>query len=244
MNTVFKFYLHIWLIFGLVAAFAVWYLLSVAWRPALPTLTSRLTVASAGTGFALLVLGALIYPIFATPVRLDDRFKDLPATLDGTAYMKDAVYDDQKGKIVLNDDYEGIQWMRQNVRGTPTIVEGRTDIYRWGSRFSIYTGLPTVLGWDWHQTQQRGEFAFLIEQRRTQVDAFYNNPDVLQAQNFLQQFDVRFVILGQVERLYYPGVGLEKFDSNLGGVLEVAYRNESLTIYRVKQSVLRARAAP
>ena len=92
------------------------------------------------------------------------------------AYMRVATYDDQHGPIDLSqDDYEGIEWLRHNVEGTPAIVEGRADLYRWGGRFSIYTGLPAVLGWDWHQKQQRGDCGFMVDQRAAEVDAFYTD---------------------------------------------------------------------
>jgi YYY domain-containing protein len=246
MNTVFKFYVHIWLLFALVASYALWYFAFVVWgnprRAALP-LQRRLPSLAAGGALAALVIGALLYPIFATPVRLNDRFADLPATSDGMAYMETAVYDDPKGaKLVLADDLAGIEWLRANVEGTPAIVEGRTDLYRWGGRFSIYTGLPTVLGWDWHQTQQRGPLAWMVEQRSRAVDQFYTNPDAGQAQAFLRQYGIRYVIVGQVERLYYPGPGLDKFRAGLNGALEVAYENSSLTIYRVKTTASGVRA--
>ena len=42
---------------------------------------------------AILLFGALLYPIAATPARVDDRFVGLPPTLDGEAFMAKAVYD-------------------------------------------------------------------------------------------------------------------------------------------------------
>ncbi len=42
MNTVFKFYLHIWLLLGLSSSFAIWYLVFVVWQPSLKAAGSRL----------------------------------------------------------------------------------------------------------------------------------------------------------------------------------------------------------
>ena len=70
-----------------------------------------------------------------------------------------------------------IRWMLENVEGTPTILEGATPLYHWGSRFSIYTGLPTVLGWDWHQKQQRMAYSNRVEERQREVDRAYESAD-------------------------------------------------------------------
>jgi YYY domain-containing protein len=234
MNTVFKFYLHIWIVYAIVSSFAAWYLLFVAWRPRRKLSAAGFVVPAFGkAALAVLLFGALLYPLFATPARVDDRFNGLAPTLDGEAFMTKAVYDDQHGDIDLSKDLEGIEWMRQNVQGTPTIVEGRTDLYRWGSRFSIYTGLPTVLGWDWHQTQQRGELSFLVAQRVDAVSNFYNTTNVNDALKFLQQYQVKYVIVGEVEKLYYQKAGLLKFDNGLNGRLTKVFSNSDLSIYEV-----------
>ncbi len=238
MNTVFKFYIHAWVLFGLAASFALWYLIFVV-RPDYSgagslALLKRAPRFAGALAVGALVAGAAIYPVLATPVRLDERFVDLPNTLDGAAFMEKTIYQDAKGPIELKWDWQGIEWLRANVAGSPTIIEGRSDLYRWGSRFSIYTGLPTVLGWDWHQKQQRGKFGGpIIDQRARQVDQFFSDPDPRQALKVLSQYDVSYVIVGQLERLYYPAPGLAKFDTGLAGALEVVYVNPRLTIYRV-----------
>jgi uncharacterized membrane protein len=238
MNTVFKFYLHIWVVFALAAAFAMWQFAFVLWRPALTSASRWPAWASANLGLiglGALLIGVTLYPVFATSQRNSIRFDaDAEYGLNGAGYMQTAVYPDEFGPIELKWDWQGIQWLRQNVEGTPTIVEGQAELYRWGARFSIYTGLPTVVGWDWHQRQQRGDAAYLVTDRGRQVSDFYSDPDVAQAVDFLRRFDVRYVIVGQTERNYYDAEGLAKFDSLLNGVLKVAFENEKLTIYEVR----------
>ncbi len=123
--------------------------------------------------------------------------------------------------------------MRHNVQGTPTIVEGRAELYRWGGRFSIYTGLPTVIGWDWHQTQQRGDLAYMVQQRVIDLDNFYNTTDPVAAMGFLDKYGVSYVIVGQLERYYYSPDGIAKFEAGLDGSLDVVFQNDALTIYEV-----------
>jgi uncharacterized membrane protein len=61
--------------------------------------------------------------------------------------MRISVYVDDGRSITLDWDRQAFDWLRQNVHGIPTILEANTPLYRWGSRVSIYTGLPTVIGW-------------------------------------------------------------------------------------------------
>ena len=46
----------------------------------------------------------------------------------------------------------------------------------------------------------------------------------------LQKYDVSYVIVGQLERLYYPPAGMSKFESNLNGNLELVYKNPGTKI--------------
>ena len=63
-----------------------------------------------------------------------------------------------------------IHWLEDNVQGTPTIMEGLSDnpLYHWSNRISIYTGLPDVIGWNWHQKQQRSLDPYRADRRNAQ----------------------------------------------------------------------------
>lgn len=251
MNTVFKFYLHIWVLLALAGSFAAWYLLAVLRPPPLASLRTRLprqwpsgvTRALslrgvwAGT-LVLLLVATFLYPAAATPERVRDRFGNGGHTNNGFAFMEDAVYQDEHGPVELKYDLDAIEWLRDNVQGSPVTIEATTVEYRWGSRFAIYTGLPTVVGWRWHQTQQRGSFAPMVETRQQDVALFYTTTEPEEAEAILRKYGVSLVILGQVERQYYAGPGLDKFNAMESTSLELAYENPQTKIYRVLEEYL------
>jgi len=225
MNTVFKFYLQGWVLWALAAAYALWW---VGRRVAGWPRPSRALWLG---GLALLLAAAAIYPVLGTRARLADRFQVLPPTLDGMAYMKSAIYYDKPGPIELVWDYQAIRWLRDNLQGSPVIVEGVTPLYRWGSRVSVYTGLPTVVGWDWHQKQQRWGYRWMVEVRQRDVNQLYTTTNPALARSILKKYGVRYVYIGPVERLYYPRGGLAKFEGMAD--LELVYSNPQVKIYRV-----------
>ena len=78
---------------------------------------------------------------------MTDRWPNIqnpPHTLDGAAFMRGdvsdssgqtpAIYNDDNRKLNLSLDYDAIQYMQDHIVGSPVIVEGHTEEYRWGSR--------------------------------------------------------------------------------------------------------------
>ncbi len=131
---------------------------------------------------------------------------------------------------------KAIQWMQLNVIGSPVIVEANTVEYRWGSRYTIYTGLPGVVGWNWHQRQQRAIIpSTKVTDRVEEIKQFYLTTDLEETQAFLKKYNVSYIIVGQLEGLYYPGMGLEKF-ANFNGVhWDAVFQNETTLIYKVRK---------
>lgn len=200
MNTVFKFYLQVWELFSLAAAaaFAWTWIASDSWQP----LWRRAWFLVS----ALLLFAAALYPLTAATAKIRDRMVvGAPPSLNGMDYMLYADnYFELNRHMDLGQDYEAIRWLQENVKGSPVIVEANTPEYRWGSRYTIYTGLPGVLGWRWHQSQQRiAADGDIVNVRLFDITDFYLTDDLSEAREFLEEYDVHYVIVGQLERAYY-----------------------------------------
>ncbi len=246
-NTVFYFYYQVWSLFsvaagvGIVLVLRSWRELRLGWK------------AAWSVGLAVLVLASAVYPLTATPQKLSERWPGVanpPHVLDGMAFMlgeagvqpSGAVYNDDEKKINLAADYEGIRFMLEHVKGTPTIVEAQTTEYRWGSRYSVYTGLPAVVGWSWHVRQHLDLMdGAVVEKRIDEVKNFYTTTDLSQAAAFLKKYSVSYVIVGEPERAIYGTDGMAKFDemANQGALTRVFQSSGSqspLAIYQVTGS--------
>jgi uncharacterized membrane protein len=155
--------------------------------------------------------------------------------LGGTAYMDNAAEFENGVDVRLADDKAAMQWLLHNVQGSPVILEAQIPEYRWGSRFSVYTGLPTVQGWSWHQRQQRSVVPSVeVERRVNHVQEIYNTPDLLRAQSLIDLYGVRYIIVGGLERAVYSPEGLAKFDTLVQqGFLKPVYQGGVVEIYEV-----------
>jgi YYY domain-containing protein len=235
MNTIFKFYEQIWVLYGIAGAVAVYRI-----HDRLATVRSHWPGRAWVVVLVAFILMSAVYPVLGTKSRVSQRFDPtIPPTLDGMAYMDSAVYTDTDesthltGQLHFATDKAAIEWLQDHVDGTPTIVEGTRPLYRWGSRISIYTGLPTVIGWDWHQKQQRWGFQTTVDDRIADVQRIYQDPSVDRTMALLQQYDVKYIIEGELERAFYPRSS-EKFDSLVGSRLSVAYDQSGVKIYQVQ----------
>ena len=209
MNTVFKFYLQAWQLFALASAFAAWYVLRAfwavrQWRIA-PLPGRRVAALSFSALLAVLLFGGAIFLVSGTNARQQARFGSTSPTLNGLAFMQGATYHEnidngtgtpQTADIRLEDDRPLIDWLRDNVHGSPVITEAVGPLYHWTGRMSEYTGLPAVIGWDWHQIQQRTDYQDLVGQRRADTDRFYTDPSVSFAEQYLLKYNVSYVSSG------------------------------------------------
>jgi uncharacterized membrane protein len=100
--------------------------------------------------------------------------------------------------------------------------------------FAINTGLPGVIGWEWHEQQQRAlNPPDWVTRRVTEIEQFYLTTDGGAASDFLERYDVQYIVVGQLERATYPGSGLEKFSDFSGVLWQVVYQDGDTAIYEV-----------
>ena len=181
MNTVFKFYYQAWTLWSLVSAFAFAMIFSEnrGWT----TYAARVVLV------AFTVMG-LAYPWFGLPNRVN-KFNAEQLTLDASAYMT----------RYYPDDAAVIEFLREQPNGV--VAEAATrDSYTEYARIATHSGLQNVVGWGWHQWQWRGsdkETAGRFEDLR----ALYETPSWNQASEILARYNVRYLILGGLERRTY-----------------------------------------
>ncbi len=231
MNSVFKFYYQAWTMLSLSAA------ASFTWL--IPEINNRWKEGWRITwqlGMACLVASAFLFTMLATTDKITDRISDhIPVSLDGMTYMQVSTYNDMGNDLDLSADYRAIQWMQENVKGSPVIVEANTTEYRWGSRFTIYTGLPGVVGWNWHQRQQRAVTPQeWVTDRVAAINDFYMTEDRQLTTQFLQRYNVKYIIVGKLERSLYPALSLAKFELWNNDLWQDVYRDGDTVIYQVK----------
>jgi uncharacterized membrane protein len=232
MNTLFKFYIQVWVMFGLVCAAVLprlwqwsenWSLWGqLLWRGV----------------FAVLLLATLIYPVLGTRTRIDDRFpgdinRPPIGTVDGLAYMTVGTFEWPAGHpIQLRYDYEAIRWLQDNVPGTPIIAEAKVGYYREGGmRVAAYTGLPSILG-GLHQNEQR--YPWQVGDRDFVVNEFWSNPDPARTLELINQLGISYIYIGQIERIIHGAAIQDKFEQlRAQGALEVVFENEQTKIYKV-----------
>ena len=90
-----------------------------------------------------------------------------------------------------------------------------------------------MVGWNWHQRQQRTLTPHdWIFSRVEDVNVFYDTADLVAAREFLEKYNVSYIIVGQLEQAKYLTEGIDKFDQGLGTLWQVVYQNKETTIYQ------------
>ena len=217
MNTIFKLYYQAWILLAIACAFGLYFLSSM--RP--PSGGVRRLAMRGWWGLmGLLLIGSLYYPVEAVFTK-GGQFGG-ETTLDGLAHVSRA----------SPGEYAAIDWLRENGKEGEGIVEAVGDSWSAHGRISSSAGLPTILGWPWHEHQWRGSRK-PFEGREEDVKAIYTTPDASEATALLEKYDVQYVVVGPRERAAYGVGGLPKL-SQVGDVVFADSGSDHIPCARVK----------
>ena len=238
MNTVFKFYFHAWTLMALASAY-------FAWRLGLMAIPRKLMVRRvAWTQVLIILVVAGSYIPSPLPQRAKHRFNDSPTSTEWPTARRRIPQRADRNATIEPPEVRKWGWDYQassgsdNLKGSPSYWRA-TRGCTLGKPGVGYTGLPTIVGWDWHQQQQRWEDRDEVSVRRADVRAIYSTFDIETAKRLLKKYGVSYIYVGQLERLYYPQTGIEKFEQMAReGLIQTVYptpnsRTRRSGIYRV-----------
>lgn len=158
------------------------------------------------------------YPVIAVTARADG-FSDREGwTLDGSDYYRET----------YPDLMAAVDWLWEAESGV--LVEavasdgGDYSIY---GRVSMLTGLPAVLGWQFHEVQWRGG-TDEIGSRPEDIALLYETDDWGTAQGIIDKYNIVYIYLGDLEWTTYS-VQEMKFVQNL----TLAFQQGDVVIYQV-----------
>ena len=216
MNTIFKFYYQVWLIWGVIAAFGLWWLY-----------TRRFSLRRPG---GYLLGAALVALVAAGAVFPQHMAWRALAEGERTGLLGVTRRDNTPASAA------SIAWLRANAPDGSVVLEAVGNSYdvegSGAAQVSAASGLPTVLGWPGHESQWRNGDAKLLDElqvRQYDIDAIYSATDANQARTLLEKYKVRYVYVGAYERTKYTPEGLAKFAA-LG---TPAFQQDDVTIYQI-----------
>lgn len=220
MNTVFKTYMQVWILWGTGAAVAFEQLLPVRLSQWQRWDVRRVTITVVGV---VLLIAVSLYGVIALGAHFEQI--DEP-TLDATTWAQEQ----------HPEEWAAIQFLATR-SGQPNIVTApacwcnsidSVQPYRWANAPSSFTGVPTVAGWS-HEVGYRGRQTY--RRRVDDVRTIYTG-SWEKRHSLLARYDVRYIYVGPNERALYE---LDDFASH--SELSVVFQNNAVTIYRVPQRI-------
>ncbi|MDW8402837.1 DUF2298 domain-containing protein [Chloroflexus sp.] len=231
MNTVFKFYYQVWLLWGVLAPVGLWWVWAQAtgWR--------RLAASLISACATLLLAGGLVYPLIVIRDLGRGAFIGLNGytpreqTAAGVASLAWLRHNIPAGSVVL--EAAAVENDAAVAAGSETPRCGGSYNWQGFGGIAAASGHATVLGWVGHEMQWRGgDPAALAElgPRCLAVDAIYRSGDPAQIRTLLDRYGVDYIYVGALERERYPAASL----AVLAQVGDPVFTQDEVVIYRVK----------
>lgn len=210
MNTIFKIYNGVWL--GLALALGILLLRSDGLGKRLLLWTTTPLLAIAFINLPIGILQGWIQPRVASP----------RPSLDGRAFLE--AHDPSDAYLVSA--------LRGMARSGDVVAEAAGPSYQNFSRIAMHTGLPTIVGWEWH-LRQRGQDPLRISARFDALRELYTDSSATRRRAILDRYGVDWIVCGDLERRHYQLRDKDPF-AGIPGVSIMAQEGRSL-LYRVRR---------
>ncbi|MGC4191019.1 MAG: DUF2298 domain-containing protein [Thermomicrobiales bacterium] len=193
MNTIFKLYYQVWVLFAVASAAAV----ICIWSTVRTFVAERGATIVVGTVTAVVMAIGLVYPAMGVSQYLDWRNPSREwMGLDGLAYVED-----QNQSWSAPGEYDAIQWLYDNGTKDDVLLAAGgcawlSDVGRPGGA----TGIPTILGWEDHEWQwhlSNPDIRTETAQRVTDITTLFatGTPNT----ELLDKYGVTLIYVGKVE---------------------------------------------
>jgi len=208
MNTIFKVYNGVWVLFAFALAVVL-----------MRTQGRRARVLAA-VWMPLQLVAIMNLPLGIAQGWKVPRITSPRPTLDGQAFL--ATQAPQTWFLV-----RGLQGM---ARPGAVVAEAAGHYYSDYTRITMHTGQPTVVGWDWH-LKQRGQSAREIAARADDLEFLYTGGNREKRRAVLDRYRVGWAVAARIERNRYE-ISEEDPLGDIPGVQVIAER-EGAVLYRV-----------
>jgi len=197
MNTVFKFYYQAWIVLSVVAGYGtlIWY------RHHLSLTGRNLMVSRTALGLlAVVTVSSLYFPVASAVSKT--TASGLGPELNSLSFLERNDPDELK---VINE-------INAISTADDVLVEAVGGSYSDFGRISEGSGVPTVIGWVFHETQWHGGNE-LFEDREDDVRKIYTTEDRDELLRLVAKYDLTMVVVGPRETSTYGNIDLGMFDT-------------------------------
>lgn len=222
-NTVFK------------IGFQVWIWLSLLGGVVLAGLMAAPKQRVVLSNIAIFLVGCAAYYTWLAPQQATSHFA-IQYSLDGRDMLRRSA----------PEDIRLIDWINDNLTGQQVILEATGDSFSEFGRVSAFTGNPTIVQWPVHEWLWRGsydrplrppshlprEYTDTVANRVEDVRRFYEAPNTQEARHILSKYNVKYFVLGRLERQKYSKLN-ETLLSTLGSIV---FQDGHVALYKVEAS--------
>lgn len=137
--------------------------------------------------------------------------------------------------IASEGETDGATWLVQNAGGYDVLLTADGPNNGYSGTLSAITGIPTVLGSQQAERATRPGWDGYIDRRIADVNTIYTNlTNWTMVSPLLQQYDIRYIVIGSEERLRFGDGVLDSAGvAESHGYLELVFESAELRIYRV-----------